>query len=158
MTTQWKCFDGTKHPVSDAFTAKVPADINGIPHTVLKAELNALLSISSADVLDGGRELTEKERARVEGITDVMNLNRALAFMGGRDYRDLFGPGATLDQVHGNAVHKECGCVLQHAFDHNRRHESGIEVHPHYSLNACRDHAHLKDDFRAHHKAFAKGA
>jgi hypothetical protein len=152
--TKWTCFDGKEHPVSAEFTAKVPAELNGVPFQVLKAQMDSLLAMSNADVLEGGRELTDAEKAKVAAITHVLNLNRALAFMGGRDYREVLGKSATLDQVHGNSVTKDCGCVLQTVFDHNKRHLPGLKTYPHHSKRACTDHAHLKDDFAAHHKAF----
>lgn len=150
MTTLWTCFDGSVHPVSGAFTAKVPADMNGVPHAVLKAELHGLFAIASADVLDGGRPLNDEERARMDAIVHVMNLNRALAFMGGRDWRELFD---TLDQVHGNTIGLDCGCVLSQLFDHNKRHVPGeLALHPHHAHRVCARHAAVAHDFALHHK------
>jgi hypothetical protein len=151
MPHAWKCFDGSEHPVSDGFLERVPASLSGLPAGEIRARLTALLARSN-DPLDGHEPLSDDDRKSIEALTHVLNLNRALRFLAGRDYREVFGPDATLDQVHGNSITKDCGCVLQHMFDHNRRGEGGIEIHPHHSLAACGAHAHLKDNFREHHK------
>ena len=148
----WTCFDGSTHPVSDGFMSRVHLDLNGKSYAQLRTELDGLLGMSGRDVLEGGRELTAVERARVEAITHVLNLNRALAFLSGRDYREIFGPDATLDQVHGNRFSPDtCNCILQNVFDHNRRGEGGIEVHPHHAHSVCAVHEHHGQDFRACH-------
>lgn len=155
MPAYWRCLDGSAHPVSDEFAARVPNHLQALSFAELETERQRLLTISGADKLAGGRPLADDERSRLEAVTHVINLNRALAWLAGRDYREIFGDDATLDQVHGNSLTADCGCVVQHMFDHSRRHEAGNPVHPHHSLKHCAGHAHMKGDFRAHHAAVA---
>lgn len=150
----WTCFDGSKHPVSTAFVARMHPDLDGKPYDAVKAELDRLLALTGRDILDGGRDLTAAERVRIDALTHVFNLNRALAFMAGRDYREIFGPDGTLDQVHGNTFAPDtCGCILQKVFDHNRRDQPGLETHPHHAKAVCHDHRGLAKDYKAHHAA-----
>ena len=154
MAKMWKCFDGTVHPVSNAFVARVPADLNGLSLNLIIGERDYLMALASGDLLTRAKlSLGDDELKRLDALIDVLNLNRALKWLQGRDYRTVFGAGATLDQVHGNLRDMSCGCTLQVVFDHNRRTETDNETFPHYPVRICARHRHLGNDFIAHFAA-----
>ncbi len=107
--------------------------------------------------LSNERPLSKHLQAELAALTDFKNVNRAYALMRERDYREVFGPDATVDQIHHNRVRKSCGCALNFIFDHNERHMAGLQHHPHYPTVVCDAHAYLAGDFKAHFTAVIKG-
>lgn len=110
----WLCFDGSTHPVSSRFLAIVPQELSGRPYQQIEAERQFLLQMPA--------KIADEIRPRLRALDHVRNINSALRWLGGRDYRssnDAFGPGGTICQVHGNAwVPDTCECRLSFMFDH----------------------------------------
>lgn len=73
--------------------------------------------------------LTAKEKDRLDCITHVFNVHNAVKFLQGRDHTDFGFAG--IDQVHGNRHDLECGCVKHVVFDHHKRGEKDLVLHPH---------------------------
>lgn len=96
-----------------------------------------------------GGTLTIAEADRLACITHVLNVHQAVNFLQGRLHTEFGFDG--IDQVHGNAVHAPCGCILHHVFNHHKRHEKTVTTYPHYPRCSCDAHAHLAGDFKAHH-------
>jgi hypothetical protein len=159
---QWRCFDGSEHPVSERFSGIAPADLNGASFERVEGERQFLLA-SGMRLVEGKpiffpKELSKKQRARLRGIDHIINVNRALQFLDGRDYRspnDLFGVDGTLCQVHGNLWKPDtCGCELSFIFDHWLRERPKEIVHypHHFRVLACARHRGFSD-FRDHFHA-----
>lgn len=96
-----------------------------------------------------GGTLTVAEEARRSAIIHVFNIHTTVNFLEGRSHEE-FG-FATIDQVHGNEIVKECGCTLRTVHDHHKRGTVEAVPHPHTPLKSCDAHAHMAEDFRAHH-------
>lgn len=152
----WICFDGSEHPVSKRFLAIVPGDLSGRPYAEVEGERQRLLRTGTRIDADGKPhfytdELTPKQRKRLRGIDFVLNMNRALQFLDGRDYRshnELFGPEGTLCQVHGQYWSPDtCGCKLSIIFDHWLRFFPKRLIHypHHFGVVRCSKHRHLTD-------------
>ena len=120
-----------------------------------KNEVSRILRLSEANAPFG---LSAEDRAALDAATHNVNLHATAKMLRGRKPEEMFGPGATLCQCHGNAHHMECGCVLHVFFDHHRRHEEGErELHPDHPVKCCKDHPLKKfADFAAHHHAVKK--
>jgi hypothetical protein len=87
----------------------------------------------------GGQLLTERERAWLTARTNRDNMHRVVAFLAGRDFRDI---GPTLDCVHGQRWSPDtCGCVVDEVFHHFTKGEPSA----HRTARACRHHKHLAD-------------
>ncbi len=133
--------DGSIHPVSPQWYAR----------NVMKARIfredegrrQALMHVGT------DRRLTAQLRRELEALTEFRNVNRAYKHLDGRDYREIFGQDATVDQVHMNRVRKSCGCVLNYVFDHNQRAAAETEIHPHYPTAVCAAHSSLAGDINA---------
>lgn len=158
MARTLRTFDGADHPVSDAQAGRLDAAFGAAWPTEADAiaERDRLLALSQTRHMIGDESLGAIELAYLRACDDVVNMNRALRLMRGRDYREIFGPGATLDQVHHNRVHKACGCIINHIFDHNRRTDPDLKLHAHYLTVSCAKHAALAKDFEAHFDALTK--
>lgn len=104
------------------------------------------------------RQLTGREREQLKGADAVININRALHLMRGRDYKEIFGADATVCQIHHNRVTLDCGCHVNFVFDHHKRHDADKELHPHWCTEVCGDHEHMALDFKRHHKHLLKKA
>lgn len=78
----------------------------------------------------------------------------ATEVLDGRELEDVFGKGATLDQVHRNTwTSPTCGCTLHFLFDHHKAQAGEQHEHiPHRVVEACDLHKHLTDPV-AHYKA-----
>jgi hypothetical protein len=163
----------TKLAGATAASAAIPAEAAGLPpgvnmirlndrsihpvspqwyeRNVVKASVtreNEARRLAILQLADERRHLTHL-RAELAALTEFKNVNRAYRHLDGRDYREIFGPDATVDQIHLNRVTKGCGCVLNYVFDHNQRRAADIQIHPHYPTRVCGVHAYLANDFRA---------
>lgn len=164
--------DGASHPVSDplaerfdaAFVAEWFSEsqaqqwLEGIKETA-NARKRAHLYMRSAK---GGRSpyITDREEARLKACDMVVSMNSAARALQGRDYREMFGPDATLDQVHGGQSLYRCGCVINYFYDHwKAQADQPHDHHPHYSY-PCDEHAHFGSgpdgNFKAHFAAVAR--
>jgi hypothetical protein len=133
--------DGSVHPVSPHW----------YEHNVVKAGVtreNESRRLAILELSDERRHLPQF-RTELTALTAFKNVNRAHQHLNGRDYRDIFGAHATVDQVHMNRVTKPCGCVLNFVFDHNQRRAADVAIHPHYPTKVCGTHAHFGNDFKA---------
>lgn len=132
--------DGSVHPVSPQWYERnvVKAGVTGEN----EARRLALLRLTD-------EHRRSEFRAELAALTEFRNVNRALEQLGGRDYREIFGENATIDQVHVNRVTKECGCELNYIFDHNQRHMADNPIHPHRPTRVCEAHRRFGDDFAA---------
>lgn len=141
--------DGSVHPVSPRWYQR----------NVVKAQVARENEGRRQAILEIGNErpLTDKLRAELSALTEFKNVHNARKHLGGRDYREIFGANATLDQVHMNRVTKKCGCVLNYVFDHNVRHGTNITIYPHYPTKVCTEHAHFGRDFRAQFESVMRG-
>jgi hypothetical protein len=97
-------------------------------------------------------------------------LESIIAKLHGTDYREFFGPDATLDQCHGNNQKTDiCDCEFHVFFDHYEARTAAdaigialdkgepapavkVKIHPHKALFVCKHHAH-HSDVREHHAA-----
>ena len=160
---EWRCFDGSTHPVSEKFLEIVPLDLNGRPYAAVEAERLFLMQSGTYIRADGiprffPQVISAEQRLRLRAIDHVININRALQWLDGRDYRshnEMFGPEGTLCQVHGNAWRPDtCGCQLSFNFDHWLRDTPDrITQYPHhFQIKHCIRHVHLTD-FRDHYWA-----
>lgn len=133
--------DGSIHPVSPQWYER----------NVVKAHVTRENEGRRLTLLELGNErrLTPHLRAELSALTEFKNVNRAYKHLNGRDYREIFGPNGTVDQIHLNRVTKRCGCELNYVFDHNQRRATDIHIHPHYPTRVCGAHAYLANDFRA---------
>lgn len=133
--------DGSIHPVSPQWYER----------NVVQARVTRENEARRLAILEIGNEhrLSPHLRAELAALTDFRSVNRAYKHLDGRDYREIFGSDATVDQIHMNRVTKRCGCVLNYVFDHNQRRAADIQIHPHYPTKVCGQHAALANDFGA---------
>jgi len=131
--------------VSPAF-ALAHAGLLSVPHAALETERWRLLNQSNS------RRLTPQERSKLDSVTHVINVHRALDVF--HDVHHSHFGFEYADQLHGNLITKDCGCQIHYAFDHHARDGSKgpLVLHPHRSEAHCHDHKHLTD-VREHHKA-----
>jgi hypothetical protein len=141
--------DGSIHPVSPEWYQR-----NVVGARVMRENERRRLAILE---LSNEHPLSAHAKAELAALTDFKNVNRAYALMERRDYREVFGPDATVDQIHHNRVQTTCGCVLNFIFDHNNREGAGLQQHPHYPTAVCDAHAYLAGDFKAHFSTVVKG-
>jgi hypothetical protein len=150
-----------RYPLSARFAGEVGSkhpDLLSLPYEQLEAMRDALLQLSTrrhnfqaatpqAPLAMHGT-LTLAEQDRLVAIVHVINVHNGVNFLQGRDHAEFGFEG--VDQIHGNAHHLACGCILHVVFDHHRRGEEGLELQPHHPRVSCAAHqAHLPD-FRAH--------
>lgn len=141
-----KVADGSSLPIADHFGEPIFKAFGKIP-----SEDESLGFIKQLLTISEMRRLTNGEREQLNRATDVKNMHRAWRWLGGRDIKDVFGPDATICQVHGNSMHMQCGCVLQIAFDHHKRHGEHDHI-PHYPEYVCAEHPmEAHPSFREHH-------
>lgn len=147
--------DGTTHPISDATADILKAGFGDDWQAVgYEGAERRKAAIMGKERFGTAIPPTDAERATIRACDAVGNLNRAWHFMEGRDYREVFGPTATLCQVHGQTHSPDtCDCVLREVFDHHKRGQQDAEVHPHHPHRVCKQHKHLEKDFKAHHRA-----
>jgi hypothetical protein len=87
--------------------------------------------------------------ARVAVEARRRTLENIMRFLGGATPEEALGPGATLDQVHGQTWEPDtCGCKVSQVFDHYGGAQR--EIKPHRTHKHCQHHAHL-NDHAAHH-------
>jgi hypothetical protein len=96
---------------------------------------NYMLSVPKDHPMAPGGTLTVVERAELDAVTHLINVHHGINFLQGRSHTDFGFDG--VDQVHGNADHKACGCVDTYVFDHHKRHEPDVKLHPHYPKHVC---------------------
>lgn len=133
-----------EYPVSDATAAELDAVFPERWPSLAEAKglIGGLLSL--------GEDLSEDERRAIRACDMIVNMNSAVRYLKGRDHTEMF---EFIDQVHGNKWEMACGCHLSVLFDHHLRMQpEKIVHHPHYPHRVCRAHAHLKDDFKEHHR------
>lgn len=116
-----------------------------LSHNELEAERWRLLYLSNK------RRLDVMERLRLDAVTRVINVHRALDRFDDVDHTHFGFKFA--DQLHGNLITKDCGCQIHYAVNHHA-HIAGThrELLPHRSEAYCEDHKHLTD-VHEHHKA-----
>lgn len=96
--------------------------------------------------------LHEEIGRHLQACDAIINMNNAIAELRGRTLEEI--GFTTIDQVHGNASRKHCGCVLAYLFDHHLAGQPDrIGVYWHYPHAVCAKHAHLLPDWRAHFAA-----
>ena len=156
---------GAAHPVTAKFQAEVLGphpDLASRPFNELENMRDELLKLSNRRynwqepkpkgvVMAPGGTLTVAEAGRLDAITHVLNVHKAVAFLQGRSHTEFGFEG--VDQVHATRIDKACGCSLHHVFDHHRRHEEANPTYPHYPMASCGKHAPLLGDYKAHHAA-----
>lgn len=152
----WRCFDGSRHPVSEKFLAIVPVELNGVQFDSIEQERLGVLHQPNVQAYI--RELQKKKKppqldartaadlARISACDQVVNINRSLIMLDGRNYRshnELFGPKGTLCQVHHNEWQPDCGCRLPFIYDHwLRDRPDRIVFYPHtWRMYHCPRHA-----------------
>ncbi len=153
--------NGASYPVSAPFVQEVSGphpDLMAAPYEALTTERDALLRLSNERTGPRGKwadepmapngSLTVREQARLEAVVRVINVHHGAAWLAGRDHAEFGFEG--VDQVHGNAHHMDCGCILHSVHDHNQRGGEEAKPQPHGSRHACERHAHLRADFKAH--------
>src|SRR3974390_3355300 len=86
--------DGSVHRVSPEWYQR-----NVISARVTRENENRRLAILE---LSNERPLSAHLRAELAALTEFKNVNRAYKLMGGRDYHEVFGADATVDQIHHN--------------------------------------------------------
>lgn len=131
------------HPVHDDVTLYVDAHSDNEEEQVL-------------GLWKAGEDLGPRERAILNAWTTRKNLDAALKFLDGKDYRAAFGFD-TLDQVHGQSWSPDvCGCTIHQVWDHRLRDAAPNEIvhHAHRLHTLCDRHAPLvgPDDHAAHHE------
>ncbi len=153
--TQFIAYDGTSHDVSPAQKARLDAAFGDEWPSRDEADaLRKLLLVrSERNHRNGELPLTAQEERILRACDEVWNMNNAYRLMKGRDYREVFGSNATIDQIHLNSIHAPCGCIVNHIFDHNTRDQEERDHYPHFSTRACEAHAHHGADFKAHYSA-----
>lgn len=137
--------NGEKYIINQSFAAQLDQALpEGWPdaHTAEHQRL-ALLDASNS------RELTGAERVKLAALTHLKNMHKSAELLKGRAIEDVFGPGATIDQVHHNSITMPCGCKLNIIFDHNKRNDPSHENIPHYPTSACAEHP-VGDDYKEH--------
>ncbi len=169
MSVTWRCFDGSEHPVSGRFMRAAHPNLNGVSYEDVERERINILN-SAVRVIKGvpqfySKLITNRQQKRLVALDHVININRALQFLDGRDYRshnEMFGPNGTLCQVHGNywTPLNRCGCRTSFIFDHWLRDKPDrIIIYPHwFGINVCERHQHLKGDYAEHYWALRKEA
>ena len=156
--------NGSRYPVTDKFQQEVldsHPDLADLPYDQLTQMRGALLKLSDMrnsymvpapkEKMGPSGTLTATEHDRLQAITQVINVHHGVRFLQDRSHEDFGFTG--VDQIHGNRHTLACGCVLHTVFDHHKRHEEDKEIHPHHPRSSCDAHAHLLDDFKAHHLA-----
>lgn len=85
--------------------------------------------------------LTDRQKKYLEAWTNRNNMNSALAYLRGYDYRVL--GFETLCQVHGNLHSFPCGCKLHIIIDHHKRHVGYVDadIKPLRAEFVCPEHA-----------------
>ncbi len=151
---QFLASDGTLNAVSQAQREQLDAAFGDKWPTWdwAQARRIELQLLSTERHKRGELPLTPAEEREMRACDEVCNMNNALRLMKGRDYRgtDLFGPTATIDQIHHNQIHALCGCIVNFIFDHNKRDQTGLVHYPHYWTRTCTAHEPLSKDFVAH--------
>lgn len=129
------------HPVHDDHLIYAPNHNEG--------DENAALSRWRSD-----EELTAIERVYLTAWNNRRNLDSAIKWLNGKDYRKEFG-FETLDQVHGQSwAPDSCGCVVHQVWDHRLRETPELIVHhAHRSHMICERHEGKFKDHHAHHAA-----
>lgn len=93
-------------------------------------------------------KLSPRELARIRACDSVININRALMLLKGRDYRTIFGADATCDQVHHQSFEPDtCDCILNAIFDHNKRADAHKTLYPHFPSHQCEGHSKITDAY-----------
>lgn len=155
--------NGKAYPLSAPFVAET---VDSFPALIflsyedLTANRDALLRLSTArhamrapipiGPLAPNGTLTVEEDDQLRALDRVINVHHGVAFLRGRDHAEFGFDG--VDQVHGNAEHLPCGCILHSVHDHHRRGQPDIEVHPHMPRRSCERHASMAD-FKLHYAA-----
>ncbi|MBI1313689.1 hypothetical protein GC176_20545 [bacterium] len=134
--------DGQRYPISSTVEVQLKSAF-GDEWSKINSD-RARITIATLLRKSEREGISEEERGVISACDTVVNMNRALKWLDGRDMRDIYGPDATLCQVHGNAAYVDtCGCVLQHAVDHHKRHLSPEKQdrHAHHPLKVCGHHS-----------------
>lgn len=84
------------------------------------------------------RSLNEIELDNLDSITAHINARNGVDWMAGRALAEVGFEG--VDQIHGQSTTLKCGCVLHHVFDHHKRHDEDLKVHPHHGHKLCDNH------------------
>lgn len=143
MTQNFIAFDGSVHHVRDGFHIFV----DGHSRDEEKAAITRWQATAPADKpwLRHRDPLSPRQLKYLDAWTNRNNMNSALAYLKGRDYRE-FG-FETLCQVHGNLHTFPCGCKHHVIFDHHKR-ELGYEdsdIKPLRAEEVCDRHRHHND-------------
>ena len=141
---------GVVYPTSPTFQAETEAlhpDLLTTSYEALEAERDVLMKLSTdrhtfraptpSGPLAPGGTLTVAEYDRLQAIVRTMNVHHGVNFLQGRPHTDFGFEG--VDQVHGNLLHLDCGCIHAVVFDHHQRHVRP-PVHEHYPRRLCEDH------------------
>lgn len=130
-------YDNSVHLVrADHFIYLDDHDHNEEAEAILKWRTTAPFDKPQLRHVDG---MTDRQKKYLEAWTNRLNMNSALAYMRGRDYRE-FG-FETLCQVHGNLYTAPCGCKVHFLFDHHKRTSLVDEdIKPLRVENACDTH------------------
>lgn len=124
---------GKDYPVTAAWAAE--NNVNGydvMDRKELERCRQKLLELSNE------RRLDDVEQRNLASITHQINARNGIDWLGDRSLAELGFQG--VDQVHGQSSTLECGCVLHHIYDHHKRHDADLVVHPHHGHKLCADH------------------
>lgn len=143
--------DGKAYPVSAVFEAETATphpDLLAMPYPALEVERSRLLKLSDdrhafrvaepVGPLAPSGTLTIVEADRLDAVTRTINVHSAVRFLGGRPQTDFGFEG--VDQVHGNAVRMDCGCIFHTVHDHHLRGTDGAVAQLHRTHRACAVH------------------
>lgn len=125
---------GKDYPVTPGFDAA--HNVNGydeMEREALEQRRQKLLTLSNT------RPLNVIERANLDSITHHINARNGIDWLGSRPLAEVGMEG--VDQIHGQSTTLPCGCVLHHVYDHHKRHDADLVVHPHHGHALCDGHA-----------------
>lgn len=124
---------GKDYPVTSMFAAKHNINgYDGLEREELERRRQKLLSLSNE------RRLNDIETANLASLTHHINARNGIDWLGDRPLAEIEMEG--VDQVHGQSLTLPCGCVLHHVFDHHKRHDADLKLHPHHGHVLCDDH------------------